>query len=249
MTTGEAIRKSLVLSIFPGIGLLDRAFEEEGFTVVRGPDVLWGGDIHSFHAPAGVFAGVIGGPPCQGFSAARWLRSKVKKPINLIPEYERVVAEARPAWFVMEEVGRAPLPQVPGYAVKDYLLENRWFGGSQRRVRRISFGTPEGLPLPVLDLAAGCKIPAEVHRTVLASDGKRAGKGCNLADRQHSLSAARLSLKDACRLQGLPEDFLKHAPFTVEGKYRVVGNGVPLFMGRAVARAVKASQVLREVAV
>jgi len=28
----------LVLSLFPGIGLLDRAFEEEGFTVVRGPD-------------------------------------------------------------------------------------------------------------------------------------------------------------------------------------------------------------------
>ena len=34
----------LVLSLFPGIGLLDMAFEEEGFTVVRGPDLLWGGD-------------------------------------------------------------------------------------------------------------------------------------------------------------------------------------------------------------
>lgn len=33
----------LVLSLFPGIGLLDMAFEEEGFTVVRGPDLLWGG--------------------------------------------------------------------------------------------------------------------------------------------------------------------------------------------------------------
>ncbi len=32
---------TLVLSLFPGIGLLDRAFELEGFTVVRGPDVLW----------------------------------------------------------------------------------------------------------------------------------------------------------------------------------------------------------------
>ena len=36
---------SLVLSLFPGIGLLDMAFELEGFCVVRGPDVLWGGDI------------------------------------------------------------------------------------------------------------------------------------------------------------------------------------------------------------
>src|SRR5713226_9467971 len=58
----------LVLSLFPGIGLLDMAFEEEGFCVVRGPDVLWGGDIRRFHPPAGVFAGVIGGPPCQAFS-------------------------------------------------------------------------------------------------------------------------------------------------------------------------------------
>jgi hypothetical protein len=32
----------LVLSLFPGIGLLDMAFEEEGFCVVRGPDLLWG---------------------------------------------------------------------------------------------------------------------------------------------------------------------------------------------------------------
>jgi DNA (cytosine-5)-methyltransferase 1 len=39
--------------------------------------------------------------------------------------------------------------------------------------------------------------------------------------------------------QGLPPDFLEDAPFTLEGKIRVVGNGVPLPMGRAVAEAVK----------
>jgi DNA (cytosine-5)-methyltransferase 1 len=63
----------LVLSLFPGIGLLDRAFEEVGFCVVRGPDVLWGGDIHRFRPPAGRFDGVIGGPPCQAFSVLRHL--------------------------------------------------------------------------------------------------------------------------------------------------------------------------------
>jgi hypothetical protein len=41
----------LVLSLFPGIGLLDRAFEEAGFCVVRGPDLLWGGDVRVFHPP------------------------------------------------------------------------------------------------------------------------------------------------------------------------------------------------------
>ena len=42
-----------------------------------------------------------------------------------------------------------------------------------------------------------------------------------------------------CELQGLPANFLESAPFTETAKYRVVGNGVPLAMGRAIARAVK----------
>src|SRR5258705_4889994 len=58
---------ALVLSLFPGIGLLDMAFEAEGFCVVRGPDVLWGGDVRRFSPPAGVFQGVIGRPPPQDF--------------------------------------------------------------------------------------------------------------------------------------------------------------------------------------
>lgn len=59
---------NLVLSLFPGIGLLDQAFEEVGYCVVRGPDLLWGGDVHVFAPPPGCFVGVIGGPPCKAFS-------------------------------------------------------------------------------------------------------------------------------------------------------------------------------------
>lgn len=85
----------LVLSLFPGIALLDRAFEEEDFCIVRGPDLLWGGDIRNFHPPAGVFDGVIGGPPCQCFSRpvhiVRHHGHRVGE--TLIPEFERVVAE------------------------------------------------------------------------------------------------------------------------------------------------------------
>jgi DNA (cytosine-5)-methyltransferase 1 len=141
----------LVLSLFPGIGLLDRAFEAEGFTVVRGPDVLWGGDIREFHPPAGRFDGVIGGPPCQRFSPlaninrARYGEESLAP--NLIPEFERCVAEASPAWFLMENVSRAPEPVVNGYVVRSQLLNNRWCGGEQNRERRFSFGTAEGLPL------------------------------------------------------------------------------------------------------
>lgn len=46
-------------------------------------------------------------------------------------------------------------------------------------------------------------------------------------------------LRDAIRNQGLPDDFLSEAPFTVAGKIKCVGNGVPMALGRAVAKAVK----------
>ncbi len=61
----QNLNNILILSLFPGIDLLGRAFEETGFCVVRGPDLITGGDIRSFHPPAKQFAGVIGGPPCQ----------------------------------------------------------------------------------------------------------------------------------------------------------------------------------------
>jgi site-specific DNA-cytosine methylase len=48
----------------------------------------------------------------------------------------------------------------------------------------------------------------------------------------------KCSFADAVRLQGLPEDF-DLPSFTVAGKLRAVGNGVPIPMGRAVARAVR----------
>lgn len=56
----------IVLSIFPGIDLLGCGFEAEGYCVVRGPDLLWGGDIRRFHVPAGRFNGII-----AGFSSGR----------------------------------------------------------------------------------------------------------------------------------------------------------------------------------
>ena len=134
----------LVLSLFPGIGLLDMAFEEEGFCVVRGPDLLWGGDIKRFHPPSGAFNGVIGGPPCKPFSSlvsmviARYGRDKIAQ--NLIPEFERCVREAQPSWFLMENVRRAPRPGVEGYVIESVMVNNRSFGSPQNRARRFSFG-------------------------------------------------------------------------------------------------------------
>jgi DNA (cytosine-5)-methyltransferase 1 len=71
------------------------AFEELGFLVVRGPDLLWGGDIRTFHPTRGYFQGIIGGPPCQAFSRLRYFvqYNGLEIAPNLIPEFERCIRE------------------------------------------------------------------------------------------------------------------------------------------------------------
>lgn len=249
----------LVLSLFPGIGLLDMAFEEEGFCVVRGPDLLWGGDIRRFHPPAGRFDGVIGGPPCQAFSRFRFLNPKAGKHGDLIPEFERIAVRTRPAWFLMENVPAAPEPRVAGYKVHSILLNNRWcphgdVGAEQERVRRFSFGTVAGLRLrPALSA-----LDAPLSTQAITGDGRRVpvklgGSGRLKATLKPPTVTASdtpgpgrrgkgnyMGWQEKARLQGLPEDF-DLPPFTVSAKHTAIGNGVPLPMGRAMAKAVKAA--------
>lgn len=226
----------LVLSLFPGIGLLDMAFELEGFCVVRGPDLLWGGDIRTFHPPAGKFDGVIGGPPCQHWSRlVHLVRANGHRVApDLIPEFERTVREARPAWWVSENVLSAPVPDgARGSAV----LCDVDCGGMTSRMRRIAYG---GIAL-TLPATSGVKAP---HRAVvrdarevpmrIGGSGKPKGFGGELPH-----SGRPISLGEMLRRQGFPTTLLDDAPFTAEGKRSAVGNGVPLPMGRAIAKAVK----------
>jgi DNA (cytosine-5)-methyltransferase 1 len=230
----------LVLSLFPGIGLLDMAFEEEGFCVVRGPDVLWGGDIRNFHPPAGRFEGVIGGPPCQSFSPLANLNRHLGNTVrfgNLIPEFERVVREAFPQWFLMENVPAAPEPQVAGYCINPQYLDNRWLGEVQARSRKFVFGAHYRVAERFNAHAECVALEAfQRARTVTSNNG---GMSRGRLDGTDSRLPICLPMNEVARLQGLPEDFLVDAPFTKEGKRRAIANGVPLPMGRAIARAVK----------
>lgn len=238
----------LVLSLFPGIGLLDMAFEEQGFCIVRGPDLLWGGDVRNFHPPAGRFDGVIGGPPCQAFSRLRHIveANGYQTAPNLIPEFERVVSEAQPTWFLMENVPDAPLPCVKGYGLHPVMVRDVWVGGETDRLRRFSFGTVDGRALHVETLAL--HRPDPEHSALAAGGGRPVpvavgGSGKRKISHKSALKNYGYKTGDAfanhLRLQGLPPDFLADAPFTVAGKIKVVGNGVPLPMGRAVAKAVR----------
>jgi len=219
----------LVLSVFPGIDLFGKAFEDNGFCVVRGPDLLWGGNIKTFHPPAGRFNGIIGGPPCQLFSDLHIANPRTGKHGNLIPEFERVVFESQPEWFEMENVVGAPIPTVKGYKVKDIILNNRQFGAEQNRRRRFSFGTRIGVDLK--DYLEFLPENPIYETAVLAGhDDYISKKGWNAPPR---------SMQKYCELQGLPSNFTDEMPFTAQGKKKVIGNGVPLFMGNAIAKAIQ----------
>jgi DNA (cytosine-5)-methyltransferase 1 len=149
----------------------------------------------------------------------------------MTPDYARVVAAAAPAWFVMENSPYVPTPIVPGYEVTRNILNNRWLGEVQNRERVFCFGARHALRLHFQTEAFEAM---DTEPTVLASE---LSKGKPLGTRQRF--PKKRSLSELAELQGLPADFLHEAPFTIEGKCRVIGNGVPIPMGREVARAVK----------
>lgn len=152
----------------------------------------------------------------------------------MIPEYKRCVKEARPGWFVMENVPGAPGAGIEGYAVCSFEIDNHWVGGEQGRLRRFSFGLRGERAIDLrafIDYAV--LAPQRRAYTVLAGHGSVAG--------QRSRGLPGYNIQEMCELQGLPPDYLDKAPFTVHGKKYVIGNGVPLPMGRAIAAAVCAA--------
>lgn len=220
-----------MLSIFPGIDLLGKAFEEVGFTVVRGPDCLWGGDIRRFHPPAGKFSGIIGGPPCQPFSNASHIRGTDAE--DLIPEFVRCVKEARPDWVVMENVPQSiSHPAIP----KDWnltLLNDHDCGGLTSRTRAFWLW-------PLFTLSPGMRGRAP-SKSVMASTWKRGSSDSQYVAEKGFLPGD-LPIEQYGRLQGcqaLAEQLRDH-PSKPSRSFivHVLGNGVPLSMGRTIARAV-----------
>ncbi len=206
--------------------LLGRGFEAEGFCVVRGPDILWGGDIREFNPPAGVFAGIIGGPPCQDFSSAR--RSEpTGYGVEMLAEYVRVVMAAAPEWFLMENVPGCPAVDVPGFTVQRFFLNAAECGGTQHRNRRFQFGSRDATSL----IPGRRGTPAVTEAACMAIEGTQ---------------RERRTWEKFCELQGLPAGF-DLPGWSLAAKYRAVGNGVPVYMAAVISRAVKERHLSRNV--
>lgn len=203
-----------VLSLFPGIDLLGRGFEAEGFCVVRGPDTLWDQRIEDFHVPSGHVDGVIGGPPCQHYSDANRARN-AEAGDRLLREFLRIIDESQPEWWLMENVRNVPDVALAGYHVQRLDITDASCGGKQRRLRHIQFGSRRGdIIRPSRTETARSVTPA-----VLCRPAGRHDRHCRRLDRQ-----------------GAP--YLPLRSLTPAARTRVIGNGVPWLVATTLARAV-----------
>jgi DNA (cytosine-5)-methyltransferase 1 len=110
---------------------------------------------------------LIGGPPCTPFSKSgfwlEWKRSGLDPEASLLQAYTRVLAEARPRRFVLENVyaltydNRASRPAFErllreidgaGYHCRAKVLNAADYGVPQLRPRLFVIGVPKGCPLP-----------------------------------------------------------------------------------------------------
>lgn len=192
--------------------------------MVRGPDLIFGQNISSFHVPARKFAGLIGGSPCQDFSAAR-RSAPTGYGVEMLQEFLRVVGEAQPDWFLLENVARVPALKIEGYSIQRFDLNANECGSAQSRLRHFQFGSRSGLVVTAQRTPR--RVPSQ--KICLATEGQRKD---------------RRSWADFCELQGLPRDF-RLDEFTLAAKYRAVGNGVPIQMARVVAQAIIAARPVR----
>lgn len=223
-------RQPLVLSLFPGIDLLGRAFAAAGFSVVRGPDPIFGDDIRDFAGVSGRFDGVIGGPPCQGFSSANRFRSdphhrSVKYSHEMLQQFVRVVSECEPTWWLMENVPSVPDVIVPGFDTQRVPISDAECGGVQVRMRHIQWGHRDGFVLRP-------NRPGE-------SVNRRSKNGRKPTAITTKPTSRHRTFAEQCRRQGF--DPIDLPGWSREAKFRAVGNGVAYCVGRELAIAVSVS--------
>ena len=181
---GQNAKPIRTLSLFAGAGGLDIGFHDAGFDITHAVEIeakfaksleenaKAGGyidgtgvvcqDIREFSLPQGVEIDfIIGGPPCQTFSAAGRRAAGVLGTTDergtLFQEYVRLLGELQPTGFLFENVygivgaeGGEPWRKIQaafrevGYAISSRVLDAADYGVAQHRERLIIVGTKVG---------------------------------------------------------------------------------------------------------
>jgi len=224
VTAPRGVTPRLLLSLFPGADLLGRGFEQAGYVVTRGPDTLYGQDICRFSlaAVSRAFEGIFGGSPCQDFSRRR-RAPPTGYGVKMLKEFCRLVTEAEPDWWLLENVPGVPDVEIAGYTIQRFNLFAAECGVQQLRNRRFQFGSRDGRKLV---LQRGTMSQNLLPAALASEDTNR----------------RRRNFADLCELQGLPRSF-RLPGLSRSAQFRAVGNGVPVPVAYAVACAIRDRQV------
>jgi DNA (cytosine-5)-methyltransferase 1 len=207
----DRVDRPILLDIYSGIGGLSLGAARAGFNVVgaidrddiaiaihalnfprtahinRDVSLLHGDDIlRDFNLSPGSIAGLIGGPPCQGFSEIG--KKKIDDPRNrLFIDFFRLVSELKPTFFLVENV--------PG------ILAERFAPTLRAAFAHVDHDYEIVDPFKVKASEYG----APTSRTrvfIIGYDPKRVGQ-IRISDFKPFQSAERVEVKDA--LEGLPQ--------------------------------------------
>ena len=207
-----------ILSLFPGLDVLGRAFSAAGHTVVRGPDLVTGDRIEDFHGLVGHVDGIIAGPPCQDFSRLRRCPPSGHGE-KMLRELLRVAAECDPTWILIENVPSVPSLIYHGRRLQRLDLTDLECGGVQLRRRHWQWWHRFDL-----QLAPERQVN---HRVRSVTPALTAQPGQS----QPSNYAER------CRQMGLPKP-IKPAGWSHAALCRAIGNAVTWHMAINMAAAV-----------
>ena len=209
MMDRDGHRQMKLLDIFSGCGGFSLGAHEAGFRVIAALDndpILASSYPHNFPstrmilkdvieldgeavraAAGGRIDGIVGGPPCQGFSAIG--RRDPEDPRRwLLGHFFRIVREVRPSFFVMENVTGLAYPnargvlnealrQTDGYAILGpQVWDAAQFGAATNRSRLFVIGIHMdcGEMLKVEDVDALKRKPATVQAAIGDLEGARA---------------------------------------------------------------------------
>ena len=116
--------KKIILHLCADTGSDSKPYRDAGYNVILvGKDI----GVENYHPPKDVW-GVIANPVCTEFSTAR-SSGKARNPeegMKLVRECQRIIAECKPQWWVIENPAKGVLKNYLGKPAYEY--EPWWYG-------------------------------------------------------------------------------------------------------------------------